>query len=84
MKQPRQLHRYHLPITVDGTRPGANKLTIDDSFASQPVADMTLVSTVSSLWKNVSLAAGRLTSSPEPRSFDSCLARAGYLQSKAQ
>jgi len=41
MKLPRQLqslqparHRRH-----DGTRPGANEHTIDDSFASQPVAE---------------------------------------------
>ena len=30
-------HRY------DWTRPGANKLTINDSLVSQPVAEMTLV-----------------------------------------
>jgi hypothetical protein len=44
MKLPRQLqslqpaHHCH-----DGTRPGANEHIIDDSFASQPVAETNLM-----------------------------------------
>lgn len=92
MKLPRQLQSlqpaHHRHVC---TRPGANGRTIDDSFASQPVAETKLVLSrltfiridALELARKVSLAAGRLTNCPEPQSFESmCLARAENFQAR--